>query len=334
MSEFRKDPVTGRWVIIAAERARRPSDFRVDEEPPSPTFCPFCEGNEDKTPPEVAALRPDGSAADGPGWSVRVVPNKFPALAVEGALDKRGVGMYDRMEGIGVHEVVIEGPRHRVSLSEMSDEEVRDVLGVYRDRLRRLGEDPRISTGMLFKNVGRAAGASLEHSHSQLIATPVVPKRVREELDGARAWFEHRGRCVYCDMIAQERDDRSRLVVDAGDFLAFCPFASRFPFETWIVPTEHESQFETVREDRLPLLASTLRRVLAKLEAALERPPYNYIVHSGPFPSRSLDHYHWHIEIIPRLTKVAGFEWGTGFFINPVGPEQAAAFLQEIDELS
>jgi UDPglucose--hexose-1-phosphate uridylyltransferase len=331
MSEFRKDPVLGRWVIVAAERAKRPSDFRVGPEGPPVTFCPFCEGNESKTPPEITARRAPDSGRDEPGWRVRVVPNKFPALAVEGDLEKRGLGMYDTMQGIGAHEVIIEGPEHVVSLSEMSDDLVTEILAVYRERLADLRRDERLSYGMLFKNVGKTAGASLEHSHSQLIVTPVVPKRVQEEIDGALRWFEHRGRCVYCDMIAEERSDRSRMVVDAGDFVAFCPFASRFPFETWIVPADHRSHFETTDDGAMGLLGSTLRTVLRKLEAALEQPPYNYVVHSGPLSADSLEHYHWHIEIIPRLTRVAGFEWGTGFYINPVSPERAAAFLREIE---
>jgi UDPglucose--hexose-1-phosphate uridylyltransferase len=331
MSEFRKDPILGRWVIIAARRARRPSDFGSERKDPSAVFCPFCEGNEDKTPPEITAIRDPGSAPDGPGWRVRVVPNKFPALEPHGDLESHAHGMYDTMEGIGAHEVIIEGAAHEVSLTGMTDGAVREVLSVYRSRLRDLRQDERLSTGMLFKNVGREAGASLEHAHSQLIVTPVVPSRIQTEIDGSQRWLEHRGRCVFCDMIAQERADRERMVIDDGEVVAFCPFASLFPFETWVLPASHESHFERTSDEVLDVLAPTLRRVLAKLEAALERPPYNYVVHTSPMRMPGLAHYHWHIEIIPRLTKVAGFEWGTGFTINPVGPEQAAAFLRDIE---
>ncbi len=331
MSDLRKDPVLGRWVIVASERARRPSDFHCEEEDPRTTFCPFCEGNEDKTPPEITAVRAPGTPRDGPGWNVRVVPNKFPALAVEGELETRGVGMYDTMSGVGAHEVIIEGSDHIVSLTELDDGAVAEVLEIYQSRLLDLRQDRRLSCGMIFKNVGRTAGASLQHSHSQLIATPVVPKRVQEEMDGAARWMKHRGRCIYCDMVSQERADRSRLVLDAEDFVAFCPYASRFPFETWILPTRHASHFESQPDESRLVLARTLRRVLTKLESALENPPYNYVIHSSPLSSEPLDHYHWHIEIIPRLTKVAGFEWGTGFYINPVSPEQAAEYLRETD---
>jgi UDPglucose--hexose-1-phosphate uridylyltransferase len=331
MSELRKDPILGRWVIIAAESSRRPSDFRSEQGDPGASYCPFCEGNEVKTPPEIMALRDPSTKPDEPGWRVRVVPNRFPALEIHDVLSSRAHGMYDTMQGVGAHEVIIEGADHTVSLTAMTDAEVRDIVGVYRSRLLDLRQDERLSTGMLFKNVGRAAGASLEHSHSQLIVTPVVPSRVQDEIDGARRWFEHRGRCVFCDMIAQERADRDRVVIDNEDVVAFCPFASRFPFETWVLPARHESHFEHTSDATLDVLATTLRRVLVKLEAALERPPYNYVVHSAPLPSAPLDHYHWHLEIIPRLTRVAGFEWGTGFTINPVDPEHAAAFLRDVE---
>jgi UDPglucose--hexose-1-phosphate uridylyltransferase len=331
VSDLRKDPILGRWVIVASERSRRPSDYDSEAEDPHTTFCPFCEGNEDKTPPEIASVRTPGTPRDGPGWRVRVVPNKFPALAVEGELETRGVGMYDTMSGIGAHEVIIEGSDHVVSLTQLTDGAIAEILGIYQSRLLDLRQDRRLASGMLFKNVGRAAGASLQHSHSQLIVTPVVPKRVQEEMDGGARWMNHRGRCIYCDMVSQERADRSRLVMDTEDFVAFCPYASRFPFETWITPTQHASHFESLTDESRPVLARTLRRVLAKLETALENPPYNYVVHTSPMSSGPLEHYHWHIEIIPRLTRVAGFEWGTGFYINPVSPEQAAEYLRDTD---
>ena len=334
MPELRKDPVLGRWVIIASERARRPDDFRdvcSDDRDKAPAFCPFCEGNESKTPPEILAYREPGSQPNGPGWRLRVVPNKYPALQVEGDLEKRGVGVYDRMNGIGAHEVVIESPKHVESVTELDHETLRDCFVACRDRLLDLRRDSRMSCGMIFKNVGEAAGASLEHSHTQIIVTPVVPRTVQQEMEGSRKFFDYRGRCLFCDIIEQERADGRRIVADHGNFVAFLPYASRFPFETWIVPRTHRSHFEDIEGSEADELAHVLKSSLAKIERALGRPPYNYMVHSTPLSMPRLEHYHWHIEIIPRLTKVAGFEWGTGFYINPVPPESAAEFMREFE---
>jgi UDPglucose--hexose-1-phosphate uridylyltransferase len=332
MPELRKDPIVGRWVIIAHERAKRPQNLRQPQNPEiEPGLCPFCEGNESNTPPEIAAYRPRGSAPDGPGWTVRVVPNRFPALKIEGSLNKRGDGIYDMMAGVGAHEVIIETPRHAVSMAEMPEDNIREVLWVYRDRLLDLKKDTRLVHGMLFKNVGPAAGASLDHTHSQLIVTPIVPISVWEEMTGSLEFFNYRGRCIYCDMVQQELASERRVVLDTPHFTAICPYASRFPFETWIIPRNHSSHFENIPKPTLDDLGSVLRQTLSKLEQALDRPSYNYIIHTAPFDHPELPHYHWHIEIIPRLTRVAGFEWGSGFYINPVPPEDAAAYLREVD---
>lgn len=331
MSELRKDPIVGRWVIIAKNRADRPQDLLDGALPVrSGSECPFCEGNESQTPNEICALREAGAERDRPGWRVRVVPNKFPALEIEGDLSRQDLGIYHTMRGVGAHEVIIESPRHLTSATQMAGDNLRDVLWIYRDRLLDLKQDSRLLYGMIFKNVGAAAGASLEHSHSQLIVTPIVPISVAEELAGSQEFFRHRGRCVFCDMIDQERDLKERIVVDSPGFVAFCPFAARFPFETWIVPTAHASHYETLSRAQSEELARVVLRVLEKIESALDRPAYNYIIHTAPFDTFALDHYHWHIEIIPRMTKTAGFEWGTGFYINPVPPEEAATFLREL----
>jgi UDPglucose--hexose-1-phosphate uridylyltransferase len=205
---------------------------------------------------------------------------------------------------------------------------------VYRQRLVDLQRDPRLVYGMLFKNVGPGAGASLEHAHSQLIATPVVPISVSEEMSGSGKYFDERGRCIFCDIIRQELDDGRRMVLESAQFAAFCPFASRFPYETWVVPKEHGSHYEQLSRSTAEELAVVMRQVLGRLESALDRPAYNYIIHTAPFDTQQLRHYHWHIEIMPRLTNVAGFEWGTGFYINPVPPEEAAAFLRTAEVLS
>ncbi len=347
MSELRRDPILGRWNIIASERAGRPSDFKHAPVVARGGFCPFDEGNESKTPPEILAYREPGTSRDGPGWRVRVVANKFPALRIEGTLDKKGVGMYDRMHGIGAHEVIIETPQHLISPAQLTVGQFAEVITAYKDRLNDLKGDTRFKFGIVFKNVGVAAGASLEHTHSQLIATPVVPNVISRELHGSLEFYNYRGRCIFCDIARQEREHGVRVVIDDRDFLVFEPFASRFPFETWIIPTRHDSQFERIAPTEIPRLAEVLHDVLRRLEVTLEGPPYNYIIHSAPFkahdaevfrgslgpppiaPDGGLDHYHWHIEIIPRLTSVAGFEWGTGLYINPVPPETCAECLRD-----
>ena len=329
MPQLRKDPVLGRWVIIAAERARRPSDFKTEPQQAQGGPCPFCEGSESMTPPEIVAFRDEDTEVDGPGWRVRVVPNKFPALRIEGELDKRGLGLYDEMQGIGAHEVIIETPAHVRSLTELTADDTRDVIYAYRDRLVDLRNDPRMVSGMVFKNVGAAAGASLDHTHSQLIVTPVVPRTVQQEMDGCREFHEFRGRCLFCDMVEQEAADRARVVAESPKFLAFAPFAPRFPFETWIVPRRHSSHFEDIQDDEVPDMARMMQLVIGKMERLLGRPAYNYMIHSSPLPMERIEHYHWHVEVIPRLTRVAGFEWGSGFYINPVPPEEAAGFLRD-----
>ena len=329
--DLRKDPMVGRWVIVAKSRAKRPYDFDSTPARRRGRFCPFCEGNEDKTPDEIIAYRNPGSQPNRKGWRVRVVPNKFPALEIEGGLNKRGEGIYDTMQGVGAHEVIIECPKHLVSTSELSEEQFREVLWVYRDRLVDLKRDPRLVYGMIFKNVGAAAGASLEHTHSQLIVTPIVPINVWEEMTGSLEFYNYRGRCVYCDMIQQELATEKRVVIDTPGFVAFCPFASRFPFETWVLPKIHSSQYENIQKNSVDELSGVMRLVIAKIETALDRPAYHYIIHTAPFDTQELGHYHWHIEIMPSLTKPAGFEWGTGFYINPVTPEEAAAFLREVE---
>ena len=331
MPELRRDPVLGRWVIIATDRAVRPQDLRADPRPAAGAFCPFCEGHEDSTPPEIHAYRGRDTRANGPGWRVRTVPNKHPALQVEGELDKRGDGIYDLMSGIGAHEVIIETPKHAASFTDLEPAQAHDVIGMYRDRMNDLKRDRRLVYGLIFKNVGTAAGALVGHSHSQLICTPTVPKTVAEEMARTKEYFDFRGRCLFCDMVRQELASYARVVKETPSFLAFAPFAARFPFETWILPKRHASHFENGARSELEELADCLRGTLLKLERALDRPPYNYLIHSAPFDRQDLDTYHWHIEIIPRLVPLAGFEWGTDFYVNPVPPEKAAEYLRSME---
>ena len=330
MPELRKDPITGRWVIIATERAKRPTDFvREKVQIRGSGFCPFCYGNESKTPPEIIAYRSDGSLRNAPGWSLRVVSNKFPALGIEGSLNRQGEGLYDKMNGIGAHEVIIETPDHQKTLAMLSPRQIEDVLWAYRDRILDLRKDRRFKYIMIFKNHGEAAGASLEHTHSQLIALPVVPKNVLEETGGARDYFNFKERCIFCDIIRQESESGIRVIADTPAFIAVAPFAPRFPFEIWIMPRVHQSAFEDSQKQEFEQLALMLKDMLMRLDKVLDYPAYNYIIHTSPIPESPNEHYHWHLEIMPKLTKIAGFEWGTGFHINPTPPEESAKFLRE-----
>ena len=330
MPELRRDPIVGRWVIIATERARRPSQIRQGLEERTPSFCPFCPGNEARTPSEVFVLGRPAVPANVPGWTVRVVPNRYPALMIEGDLDRQAEGIYDRMNGVGAHEVVVETPDHDRVLSDLSDAEVADVLFAFKARVIDLRNDQRFRYILLFKNHGAAAGATLDHTHSQLIALPVTPRQVAEEIEGARRHYEHRERCIFCDIVGQERKDRSRLIYENEEFVAFAPWAPRSPFETWIVPKRHESNFEAEPRERLGLCAQALRSILRRVQAALGQPAYNFMVHTNPLRDASSASYHWHIEVMPALTQLAGFEWGSGFHINPVPPEEAAEFLRKV----
>ena len=331
MSELRRDPITGRWVIISSERGKRPSDFEEVQPRRKGGFCPFCPGNERFTPPEVLAYREPGTAPNTPGWTLRVVPNKFPALKIEGELDKRGVGIFDKMNGIGAHEVIIETPAHEVPMARLAEKKIEDVIWAYRDRVLDLRKDVRFQYILIFKNHGEAAGASLEHSHSQLIALPIIPRQVAEEIEGSRVYYNYKERCIYCDIIRQEMYAGERNVTENEHFIALTPFAARFPFETWILPRNHNSCFSEAQPWEYASLARILKDVLTRLDKVLNSPPYNYIIHTRPLRKEIKEFYHWHLEIMPKLIKIAGFEWGSGFYINPTSPEEAAKFLKEVE---
>ena len=330
MPELRKDPVIGRWVIISTERGKRPLDFIEIKEKKEGGFCPFCYKNEDKTPPEIFAIRPNKSEKDQPGWSLRVIPNKFPALRVEGQLNRQGDGIYDSMNGIGAHEVIIETPEHFQDLTDFDIPKIRDLFWVFRERILDLKKDIRLKYSMVFKNHGMSAGASLEHTHSQLIATPIIPKTVMEEIDGSKSYFTFKERCIFCDIIRQEIKENLRVVYNEQYFIALEPYAPRFPFETWILPKDHQSHFETITDDKLDHLAVIIKEVLGRINIALKSPPFNFVIHTYPMQDSAEVSYHWHIEFMPKMTRVAGFEWGTGFHINPTSPEDAAEYLKKI----
>lgn len=325
MPMLRKDPISGRWVIIAAERAKRPREYdRVDHDLGS-EFCPFCAGNEHSTPDPVSVYPPEGE------WSVRVVPNKFPALEATGQPVPDQVGPHELIQGVGAHEVIIESAEHITDISELSTSHLAAVLRAWKERIASLRHDERLECAVIFKNRGAPAGASLEHSHSQLIALPVIPKRLSEELAGTERYRDDHEACVFCDLVEYETTARERIVCENEDFVAFAPFASRFPFELCMLPRKHRAWYEDESDERLEGLAALLRSAIKKLNRALDHPPFNLMLHSAPFPDgKDWSHFHWHIELIPKLTKVAGFEWGTGFYINPTPPEVAAEHLRDI----
>ena len=342
MRELRHDPIQKRWVIIAPDRGRRPIELSKDggDEAVRPAErCPLCPGHEARTPPELLTL-PEVAEPGASGWKVRVVPNKYPALRIEGELDRRAHGHYDQINGIGAHEVIVETAIHGLMLAELPTADIGLVLRSYRERLRDLMRDPRFRYVLIFKNHGARAGASLYHSHSQLIATPVTPRTVAVELNTAREHYAVKERCLFCDILQQEMEEQQRIVAQDRHFVTFCPYASRFPFEMTLMPRVHSHDFAALDDDGLRRMARHLKEVLGRMNESLSHPPYNFLLHTAPnTQSRSLrtgywtslaSDWHWHLEILPQLTSVAGFEWGTGFYINPTAPERAAEHLREV----
>jgi len=329
MPEFRKDPVVDRWVIISAGRTKRPQPPLVTTELPLAEPCPFCTGNESMTPPEILAFREPLTRADSPGWQLRVVPNKYPAVIETGDFCHRVNQLYTAKDGIGAHEVIIETPEHSVNMWELNESQFVTALRAYRERMVELQKDKRWRHILIFKNQGGAAGATLAHVHSQVIALPMVPREIYDEWQASRKYYDRRQHCLYCDMIEEERILRTRVIAENDSFVVCCPFAPRFPFETWILPRKHMPFFSFISDTELTQLALSLRETLCRLNMAADHPSFNYVLHSAPLKHRRGKQYHWHIEILPRMTQVAGFEWGSGFYINTVAPEDAAQKLRD-----
>jgi UDPglucose--hexose-1-phosphate uridylyltransferase len=334
MPQLRQDPATKEWVIIATERAKRPHDFKMEkravEVPEFVTDCPFCPGNESMTPPEVSAYRLAGTA-NSPNWLVRVVPNKFAALIPSGSIERREeFGLFRWMDGIGHHEVIIETPLHNEFIPRMDDEHLEQILLVYRQRYNTLKGDPHCKLIIIFKNQGRSAGTSLEHPHSQLVATPIVPSSIRKKLEEATRYYDDTGRCVYCDMIREGLVCGKRVIMETEKFAVFHPFASRFPFETLIFPKQHHASFGLIPEEDLKQFAEVLKEVLGRLLRGLSDPDFNYVIHTAPVKDEEEDYYHWHLQVVPRLTTPAGFEMGSGMYINVALPEETAEFLRNL----
>jgi len=338
MSIIRRDPTSYGWTIYPEEEFHIPQNRCPDEFGDSRDDCPFCEGQENKTPPEIAALRAPESQPNGPGWRVRTIPDSNAVLRIEGQLQRRGEGIYDMMNGIGAHEVIIETPDHAALFSDFSQQQMRDVVWMYRERMRDLLKDPRFRYVQICRNYGQRAGARLAHPHSLVIALPVTPRWVHEEVTRAAEFWKMKERCVFCDIIAQDRSAK-RIFFENGEFVALSPFAARVPFEIWILPANHQSRFSDLDDTQIDSLAEALRKATKALAHKLKNPPYNLIVHTSPNPAGPLyssegpklaDYYHWHIEIVPRLRELNGFEYGTGIYVNPLLPENAAAQLGEV----
>jgi UDPglucose--hexose-1-phosphate uridylyltransferase len=330
VSELRVDPITGRWVIFTPDHTRRSTDFT----PPSPlrsdpASCPFCEGHEELTGNELLAWRPGGSERNRPGWHLRVVPNREPVLRVESHLGSDGALLFQRFGGLGAHEVIIESARHEDSWTTMTVEAVSRVLWAWRERMRDLKRDVRLKSFVVLKNHGALAGARLDHPHSQLLAMPFVPPQLAEELEGAERQFKAKAHCVFCEIVQQELQLNQRVIASDDRMLTLAPFASRLPFESWVVPREHAARFEDGPDELLEAAAKCIQDLLRRLDATLLQPPFNVALHSAPASPDVDALFHWHIEILPRLTRVSGLGWGSGVFVNPVPPEEAAQVLRD-----
>ncbi|HXD85013.1 MAG TPA: galactose-1-phosphate uridylyltransferase [Urbifossiella sp.] len=328
--EFRRDPVSGWWVIVAPERSLRPlslegSSPRHRAETDRET-CPFCQGREASTPGETFAIREAGIAPNAPGWQLRVVPNMFPAVR-PAAANASGEGLFQALSATGRHEVVIEAAEHIVNPVLLSDDQFRDIFIAYRERLLAHAADPALQSVSIFKNVGAEAGASLGHCHSQIIALPLVPEQIGRELRGSSNYLHGTGRCVFCDLVKAELAAGVRVVAETPGFAAIAAYAGRFNHETWVLPKQHASRFETLSDSQAAELAELMKRLLRAFDRVLGEPAYNWYLHAAPLRSAEMPHYHWHLELIPRTARPAGFEWGSGCFLTSVSAETAAAQL-------
>jgi UDPglucose--hexose-1-phosphate uridylyltransferase len=327
MAELRREPIVRRWVVITTENPKGPNDYLAFKFPfrgaESGESCPFCRGNEWMTPPETFSTGTGG----GDGWAVRVVPNKSPFFHIEGDFDRRAEGMYDLMGAIGAHEIVVEAPDHHPSFATMDHLQIRHILLAYRERFIDLERDPRFQQLLILKNY---PGIFNRHPHSHLLAMPVVPRGIDEEILGTLDYYQRKERCIFCDIIREELSARQRVVMETSFFLVFCPFASRFPFETWIIPKTHSPDFQAITEDMMGDLSVILQSLFARFHGLLSDPPYSLVVHTSPIQGQfHRDEYHWHVEARLRIGLREGFEWGTGFFVNPTPPENAAALLRD-----
>lgn len=342
LNQFRRDPISGRWTIMVQDKLNikelisNKSSGARSRKNKNDIHCQYCAGFEGETLPEIFSIRHNDSHKNEPGWSVRVIPEQNPILQIYGELNNRGVGMYDVLNGLGAHELLIESPLHDIQLSEMEESHLENILYAYRERILDLKRDSRFRYVLVHKNYGEGDGASVGHPHSQIIATPITPTRVKTELLNAMEYYLYKERCVFCDVIYQELTDNERIIIQNDKYIAFAPFSSRAPFEVWILPKQHETFFEWNVEHGQ--LAAVIKEILQKISTTLNDPNFVMVLHSGPNISagklrgywRTLEKdYHWHIEITPRFRGYTSFEVGSGFQINPVPPEHAAKILRE-----
>ena len=331
MPELRQNRFTKEWVIMATERAKRPEELSIKrEEKPLPHYvatCPFCPGNEHLAPPEVLRLPLDRHGQ----WRVRIVPNKFAALSREGEPVRKFARSRRSINGVGIHDVIVETPDHSLTTALLADEHVVEIIRAYKARYDAVSCDGRISHVIIFKNHGASAGTSLEHPHSQMIATPVISSQVRGRLHEALRHYDDYGECIFCHVIGEELSEKTRVVLSSRHFAVVEPFASPTPFYTHIYPRRHMASFGDIREEEMLDLAHVLRLLLAKLYFGLANPDFNYTIRTAPAENAGVKYFHWYLSVIPRLTRVAGFELGTGMFINTVLPEHAAEFLRATD---
>jgi len=327
MAELRREPITRMWVVVTNDNPKGPSDYLPFKPPYRPqeagTPCPFCPGNEAMTPKEIFSLSGDGGR-----WSVRVVPNKFPFFHIEGSYDRRPEGMYDVMEAIGAHEIIVEAREHTQGFATMEPKQIENILLACRERLIDLEKDERFQQFLILKNY---PGVFNRHPHSHIMAMPVIPRRIDEEIWGTLDYYQRKERCIFCDIVKEEMSVKKRVILETAHFLIFSPFASRYPFESWIVPKVHGPDFHRMTEEEMADLSAGIQSLFHRFFKLLSDPPYSVTVHTSPVRNRfHRPEYHWHIETRLRIGLREGFEWGTGFFVNPTPPEDAAMFLREV----
>jgi UDPglucose--hexose-1-phosphate uridylyltransferase len=328
MSEFRQNMATKEWVILSADRGKRPSDFIKDNPrrqpvPPYKDDCPFCKGNEHLTVEPTLVYSEEGQ------WKVRVVPNKYAALQPDQDTRRACVGSFLTAHGFGIAEVVIEHPRHDLTLARMTVDDVATVLRAYRDRQQAISRNPNVNLVTIFRNHGPRAGTSLMHPHSQIIATPIVPPHVRNPWEQAVMYYDEHGHCVYCDMMKEEIAQKVRIITETDHFVAYCPFAARSPFEARLYPKRHMPSFVSMQDDEITEMAGILRDLLARLYHCLDDPDYNFIIRSAAIGDEDVRYLHWYMVVIPKVSIPAGFEMGSGIYINSVAPEDSALCLRE-----
>jgi UDPglucose--hexose-1-phosphate uridylyltransferase len=338
MHELRKDILLGRWVAILSN-SRTPAEYPLaHEERTGQDTCALCAGHEHETPAEITSIRRPSTQKNAPGWWVRAIPSFHPLFQIEGELGRKGVGIYDMMNSIGANEILIESPEHNRKPEDLGIEQMSRVITLYRDRVADLHKDARLRYVLIYKDSGKEAGAIFSHPVSFLMATPVIPKTVKDELDNAKLYYSYKERCIFCDIMSEELRVGERIILETRNFVAFCPYAGQFPFESWIVPKRHCCAFHEITNDEIEDMGRILMAVLQKLRKVFNDPPFNYYIHTAPnmVPRRGHWHtlgedFHWHLELIPRLVRTSGFEWGSGFYVLYTSPENAAKYLREVE---